>query len=78
MKKITSIVALILVSTSLLNATSQSSKELKVEGRASDCARMARNLVLYTASLTGDNPNGENFQGYLALYNSLYEACYNS
>lgn len=48
------------------------------DGRASDCVRMARSVVLTMAEGVGDDPNGENFQGWLALYNHLYLACYNS
>ena len=48
------------------------------DGRASDCVRMARSTVLLMAEGAGDDPNGENFEGWLALYNHLYSACYNS
>lgn len=48
------------------------------DGKASDCARMARSAVLMFADAANDDPNGENFEGWLALYNHLYLACYNS
>lgn len=48
------------------------------DGRASDCARMARTVVLTTAAEFGHDPNVDYFEGYMELYNRLYNACYNS
>lgn len=44
-------------------------------GQASNCAKKSRATVLALADALGDDPNGENFSGYLGLYNSLYCNC---
>lgn len=60
----------------LLNANT---KETYIEdGRASDCARMARATVMALAEFVGDDVNGANLEGYLVIYMDLYTDCLNN
>ncbi|MFY0630341.1 MAG: hypothetical protein JXR05_08160 [Flavobacteriaceae bacterium] len=59
-----------------INASSESSP--KDDGRASDCARMARATVMALAEFAGDDVNGANLEGYLVIYHGLYLDCYNN
>lgn len=68
--------AIALFMSSSMNASSNVSFE--EEGRASDCVRMARATVMALADFVGDDVNGENFQGYLAIYMDLYTDCLNN
>lgn len=43
------------------------------DGKASDCVRMARTVVTITAAEFGHDPNVDYFEGYLELYNNLYQ-----
>jgi hypothetical protein len=47
-------------------------------GRASDCAQVARSVVLEAANIAGQDPNGANFDFYIGLYHLLYRQCYDN
>ena len=75
-KKVFSLLAIIMFIGGTLNARSISVDS--EDGRASDCARMARATVMALAEFVGDDVNGENLEGYLTIYHGLYSDCYNN
>ena len=77
MKKIFSLVAVAMFTTSLMSV-SPSVEVAEEDGRASDCVRMARSVVMTTAAEFGHDPNVDYFEGYMELYHRLYNACYNA
>ncbi|MFY0630342.1 MAG: hypothetical protein JXR05_08165 [Flavobacteriaceae bacterium] len=80
MKKL-KFLAIAMAFTLFTSMTVESNTSITVESEVvdnSDCVRMARSVVLLLAEGAGDDPNGANFEGWLALYNRLYLACYNS
>ena len=52
--------------------------EAEEDGRASDCARMARATVLELADAYGQDPNGVYFDYFIGIYHNLYTDCYNN
>ncbi|OBX22507.1 hypothetical protein LX77_02157 [Gelidibacter algens] len=60
-----------------INADQKDIEEFE-DGKASDCVRMAREATLQLADFMGQDANGANFESYLAVYNVLFEGCYNS
>lgn len=72
-KKVFSLLAVVLFAGSLMSVSPN--KELVEDGRASDCARMARSTVLTLADEFGVDANGVYFDYFINLYHKLYEGC---
>lgn len=64
MKKIFSLIAVFIFTTSLMSV-SPNVEVVEEYGNPSDCARMARTVVMITASEFGHDPNVDYFGGYL-------------
>ena len=78
MKKIIFNLLAVVLFTGSLMSVSSSNKLVNEDGRASDCARMARATVLALADAYGQDPNGVYFEYFLNHYNRLYLDCYNN
>jgi hypothetical protein len=78
MKKVISLVIIFSLYIGNTISANNNGTKIEVEGKASDCAQMASAAISYIADQFGHNPNVDNFEGYIAVYNILYEGCYNS
>ena len=76
-KKFFSLLAVAVFSAGLMSV-SPNVETLEEDGRASDCARMARATVLELADAYGQDPNGLYFDYFIGIYHNLYEDCYNN
>ena len=67
-KKSIAVVAALLLMSNNLSA-------IPYSGGALDCIKEARDIILHITSQNGDDPNGENFEYYIGIYNALYLDC---